>query len=73
MLEFEHTDFHGEVTEELEPRIALKMPPPNLKPDFEDQARSFVDGVVDEVFDRPMAASAESSAPADADSAMSSS
>ena len=53
--------------------MGLKMPPPNLKPDFEDQARSFVDGVVDEVFDRPMAASAESSAPADADSAMSSS
>ena len=61
---------HGEPQERV---MGLKMPPPNLKPDFEDQARSFVDGVVDEVFDRPMAASAESSAPADADSAMSSS
>ena len=61
---------HGEPQERV---IGLKMPPPNLKPDFEDQARSFVDGVVDEVFDRPIAASAESSAPADADSAVSSS
>ncbi len=23
------------------------MPPPNLKPDFEEQARTFVDGILD--------------------------
>ena len=26
----------------------MKMPPPNLQPDFEQQARSFVDGVADQ-------------------------
>src|SRR5215475_13946920 len=40
---------HGEP----QARVAgLKMPPPNLKPDFEEQARTFVDGVADEVFGR---------------------
>ena len=29
--------------------LGLKLPPPNLKPDFEDQARTFVDGVLDRV------------------------
>jgi hypothetical protein len=41
------------------------VPPPNLKPDFEDQARSFVDGVVDKVLHQPVAARAESPAMAD--------
>jgi hypothetical protein len=53
---------HGEPQERV---MGLKMPPPNLKPDFEDQARSFVDGVVDEVFNQPAAASVESSTMAD--------
>jgi flavodoxin len=43
--------------------MGLKMPPPNLKPDFEEQARGFVDGIVDDVFDRPVAASAETASP----------
>ena len=30
--------------------IGLKMPQPNLKLDFDDQARGFVDRVVDDVF-----------------------
>ncbi|HEU5213549.1 MAG TPA: hypothetical protein VFU10_12325 [Gaiellaceae bacterium] len=35
---------HGEP----QPRVmGMKMPPPNLKPDFEEQTRGFVDGVVD--------------------------
>ncbi len=38
---------HGEPQERV---LGLKMPPPNLKPDFGEQARRFVDGVVDEVF-----------------------
>jgi len=40
---------HGEPQERV---AGLKMPPPNLKPDFEQQARTFVDGVADEVFGR---------------------
>ena len=54
---------HGEPQERV---FGLKMPPPNLKPDFEEQARSFVDGIVDEVFHQPAAASAESPTMADA-------
>jgi hypothetical protein len=38
--------------------LGMSMPPPNLKPDFDDQARCFVDRIVDEVFNRPVAASA---------------
>ena len=38
---------HGEPLERV---FGLKMYPPNLKPDYEEQARTFVDGVVDEVF-----------------------
>lgn len=38
---------HGEPQEHV---MGLKMPPPNLKPDYEEQAKSFVDGVVDAVF-----------------------
>ena len=30
--------------------LGLKMPPPNLKPDFEKQARDFVNGVADQLF-----------------------
>ena len=49
---------HGEA----QPRVfGLKMPPPNLKPDFEEQARSFVDGLVDEVLPQRTSAGAESS------------
>ena len=29
--------------------LGLKLPPPNLKPDFEKQAKSFADGLVDRV------------------------
>ena len=47
---------HGEAQERV---FGLKMPPPNLKPDFEEQAGSFVDGIVDEGL-RPVTASAES-------------
>jgi flavodoxin len=38
---------HGEPQERV---FGLKMYPPNLKPDYEEQARTFVDGVYDEVF-----------------------
>ncbi len=49
---------HGEA----QPRVfGLKMPPPNLKPDFEEQARSFVDGLVDEVLTERTSAGAETS------------
>lgn len=43
---------HGEPQEHV---LGLRMPPPNLKPDYEEQARSFVDGLVDSVL-RPPAA-----------------
>ena len=48
---------HGEPQERV---MGLKMPPPNLKPDYEEQARSFVDGLVDNVLRRPVPTSAES-------------
>ena len=38
---------HGEAKERV---MGMKMPPPNLKPDFEEQAKGFVDGLVDQVF-----------------------
>ena len=44
---------HGEPQERV---MGLKMYPPNLKPDFEEQARSFVDGVVDQTLGQPRAA-----------------
>jgi flavodoxin len=44
---------HGEPQARV---MGLKMPPPNLKPDFEEQARTFVDGVVDEVQRVPVGA-----------------
>ena len=41
---------HGEPQARV---FGLKMPPPNLKPDFEEQARSFVNGVVGELSGPP--------------------
>jgi flavodoxin len=46
---------HGEPQERV---MGLKMPPPNLKPDFEEQTEEFVDGLVDEVFHQPVAENA---------------
>ena len=37
---------HGEPQDRV---IGLKMPPPNLKPDFEEQAQAFVGGLVDRI------------------------
>jgi len=37
---------HGEAQEHV---MGLKMPTPNLKPDFEEQAKTFADGLVDTV------------------------
>ena len=54
---------HGEPQERV---MGLKMPSPYLKPDFEEQARSFIDGLVDDVFDQPVTANAESSTLAEA-------
>ena len=51
---------HGEPQERV---FGLKMYPPNLKDDFEEQARTFVDGVVDEVFGEAVSASTEGSTP----------
>jgi hypothetical protein len=34
------------------------MPPPNLKPDYEEQARKFVADVADKTLDQPVARSA---------------
>lgn len=39
--------------------MGMKMPPPNLKPDYEEQARRFVDGLVDTVLERRPAAVVE--------------
>lgn len=41
---------HGEPQQRV---LGLKMPPPNLKPDFDEQARAFVDGIVDGVLRQP--------------------
>ena len=49
---------HGEPQERV---FGLKMPPPNLKPDFEEQARTFVDEVTGQVFGA--SASREASTP----------
>lgn len=43
---------HGEPQARV---LGLTMPLPNLKPDYEEQARSFVDGLVDDVLRRPVA------------------
>jgi menaquinone-dependent protoporphyrinogen IX oxidase len=47
---------HGEPQERV---FGLHMPPPNLKPDFEEQARSFVGGVLDGVAGPPASAHGE--------------
>ena len=47
---------HGEPQERV---LGLKMYPPNLKPDFEEQARNFVDGVLDRVVGAPAAGRGE--------------
>ena len=33
--------------------MGMSLPPPNLKPDFDQQARSFIDSVLDQTVDRP--------------------
>lgn len=43
---------HGEAQSRV---LGLKMPPPNLQPDFEQQAKTFADGLVDKVL-QPAAA-----------------
>jgi menaquinone-dependent protoporphyrinogen IX oxidase len=43
---------HGEAQEHV---MGMKMPPPNLQPDFEQQAKTFADGLVDKVL-QPAAA-----------------
>jgi len=43
---------HGEPQARV---FGLKMPPPNLKPDFEEQARSFIDSVLNRVAGEPAA------------------
>jgi NAD(P)-dependent dehydrogenase (short-subunit alcohol dehydrogenase family)/flavodoxin len=46
---------HGEPQQRV---LGMRMPPPNLKPDFEQQARSFVNALVDSELHRLVAASA---------------
>jgi flavodoxin len=43
---------HGEPQERV---MGMTMPPPNLKPDFAEQAKTFIDDVADRVFERPVA------------------
>jgi menaquinone-dependent protoporphyrinogen IX oxidase len=43
---------HGEARERA---FGLKMPPPNLRPDFEGQASAFVNGMADRVLGEPVA------------------
>ena len=38
--------------------LGMRMPPPNLKPDYEEQARAFVDGLADGVLRQPLDAGA---------------
>ena len=45
---------HGEPQEKM---FGMKMPPPNLKPDFEQQARIFIDRVASKSAERPVAVS----------------
>ena len=44
---------HGEPQEHV---MGLKMYPPNLKPDFEEQARTFIDDLVDQTLGQPAGA-----------------
>jgi hypothetical protein len=46
---------HGEPQERV---MGLTMPPPNLKPDFEEQARSFIDDVVDQTSSKSVSGAA---------------
>ena len=48
---------HGEAQERV---FGLKMHPPNLKPDYEEQAQSFADGLVDAVLKESPVVVAES-------------
>ena len=47
---------HGEPQERV---MGLKMPAPNLKPDFEEQAKTFANGLVDGVLQPVAAGTAE--------------
>ena len=53
---------HGEPQERV---MGLKMPPPNLKPDYEEQAKTFVDGVVDRALGPEVAVGEVSQQPSD--------
>jgi flavodoxin len=44
---------HGQPQQRV---MGLKMPPPNLKPDFEEQANAFVDGLMGTVVRQPIPA-----------------
>ena len=46
---------HGEPQKRV---MGLKMYPPNLQPDFEEQSRAFADGLVDTVLRQPVAVGA---------------
>jgi len=48
---------HGQPQERV---FGLKMPPPNLKPDYEEQARRFVEGLVDGVLRRSVVTEGQS-------------
>ena len=50
---------HGEAQERV---MGLKMPLPNLQPDFEEQAKTFADGLVDGVLE-PVAAKGAANEP----------
>jgi flavodoxin len=54
---------HGEAQTRV---FGLTMPPPNLKPDFNDQATVFANGLADQVLHRPATAAAGSGALAEA-------
>ena len=41
---------HGDAQERV---LGLKMPPPNLKPNYEEQARSFINGLADQALGAP--------------------
>ena len=47
---------HGEPQKRV---FGLHMPPPNLRPDFEEQATSFANELADQVFPQPLAAVGE--------------
>ena len=47
---------HGEPQERV---MGLKMPPPNLKPDYEEQAATFIEGLITSMSDKSAAAAAD--------------